>query len=58
MLVEEMTKAGKNSYSYRWDEPNPTENNLLVQHSAEKWWMFQGVNTGCDIFAICLFSQF
>jgi hypothetical protein len=57
MLVEAMTKAGKNSYAYRWDEPNPTENDSLAQHAAENWWMFRGVNTGYDIFTTLCFSQ-
>ncbi|KIM26792.1 hypothetical protein M408DRAFT_330394 [Serendipita vermifera MAFF 305830] len=45
-LVEVMERRGKRSYIYRFDERNPTQDGLLVQHSAENWWMFQGANTG------------
>ncbi|KIM26791.1 hypothetical protein M408DRAFT_177761 [Serendipita vermifera MAFF 305830] len=45
-LVESMTKGGKRSYIYRFDERNPTEDGWRVNHSAENWWMFQGTNTG------------
>ncbi|PVF95497.1 alpha/beta-hydrolase [Serendipita vermifera] len=49
-LVSVETKAGQPSYSYRFDEPNPTTRREgdegRVHHSAENWWMHQGSNTG------------
>ncbi|EMD37060.1 hypothetical protein CERSUDRAFT_137491 [Gelatoporia subvermispora B] len=34
------------TFTYRYNTPNPTSNSTSVAHSAENWMMFQGTNTG------------
>ncbi|TFK53144.1 alpha/beta-hydrolase [Heliocybe sulcata] len=36
-----------NTWTYRYNQPNPTQvNDTLVEHAAENWMMFRGTNTG------------
>ncbi|CAG8632426.1 10994_t:CDS:2, partial [Acaulospora colombiana] len=60
-LLSVETKAGQPSYSYRFDEPNPTTRREgdegKVHHSAENWWMHQGSNTGFALTPFTTASQ-
>ncbi|KAG1871950.1 Alpha/Beta hydrolase protein [Suillus tomentosus] len=35
-----------NTWTYRYNTPNPTSGSDLVSHAAENWMMFDGTNTG------------
>ncbi|KAH7910915.1 Alpha/Beta hydrolase protein [Hygrophoropsis aurantiaca] len=35
-----------NTWTYRYNQPNPTSGSDVVAHAAENWMMFQGTNTG------------
>ncbi|CCA72715.1 related to triacylglycerol lipase II precursor [Serendipita indica DSM 11827] len=47
-LAELYAAEGLPVYAYRFDQANPTRPGRGVEHSAENWWMFQGVNTGIN----------
>ena len=34
------------TFVYRYNTPNPTGGDPLVEHAAENWMMFLGTNTG------------
>ncbi|KAF5378976.1 hypothetical protein D9757_009120 [Collybiopsis confluens] len=34
------------AWTYRYNQPNPTSGGDAVQHAAENWMMFNGINTG------------
>ncbi|KIK58088.1 hypothetical protein GYMLUDRAFT_45639 [Collybiopsis luxurians FD-317 M1] len=34
------------AWTYRYNQPNPTSPGTAVQHAAENWMMFNGINTG------------
>ncbi|THU84215.1 alpha beta-hydrolase [Dendrothele bispora CBS 962.96] len=36
------------SFTYRYNQPNPTQSGTAVQHAAENWMMFKGINTGVN----------
>ncbi|KAK1233835.1 hypothetical protein PQX77_003001 [Marasmius sp. AFHP31] len=36
------------SWTYRYNQPNPTQNTPAVNHAAENWMMFLGSNTGSN----------
>ncbi|KAK7461801.1 hypothetical protein VKT23_008233 [Stygiomarasmius scandens] len=36
------------SFTYRYNQPNPTQQGTAVQHAAENWMMFKGINTGVN----------
>ncbi|KIK58091.1 hypothetical protein GYMLUDRAFT_262697 [Collybiopsis luxurians FD-317 M1] len=36
------------AWTYRYNQPNPTQPGTAVQHSAENWMMFNGINTGSN----------
>ncbi|KAE9401291.1 alpha/beta-hydrolase [Gymnopus androsaceus JB14] len=38
----DLTKA----WTYRYNQPNPTQGTSAVEHAAENWMMFNGINTG------------
>ena len=40
-------EAGTNVWTYRYNQPNPTQNEPgITEHAAENWMMFRGTNTG------------
>ncbi|KAK7461803.1 hypothetical protein VKT23_008235 [Stygiomarasmius scandens] len=38
--------AATKAFTYRYNQPNPTQQGTAVQHAAENWMMFLGSNTG------------
>ncbi|KAF5341405.1 hypothetical protein D9758_012277 [Tetrapyrgos nigripes] len=36
------------AFTYRYNQPNPTQAGTAVQHAAENWMMFKGINTGTN----------
>ncbi|KAK7461830.1 hypothetical protein VKT23_008260 [Stygiomarasmius scandens] len=36
------------AWTYRYNQPNPTQSGTAVQHAAENWMMFLGINTGTN----------
>ncbi|KAK7461848.1 hypothetical protein VKT23_008278 [Stygiomarasmius scandens] len=36
------------AWTYRYNQPNPTQAGTAVQHAAENWMMFSGINTGTN----------
>ncbi|KAI0028154.1 alpha beta-hydrolase [Vararia minispora EC-137] len=42
----ELRCAGLATYTYRFNQANPTSGSAVVGHAAENWWMFLGTNTG------------
>lgn len=45
ILAPEFSKTGK-SWTYRYNQPNPTSGSNATGHAAENWMMFLGTNTG------------
>lgn len=39
-------KTTKETWTYRYNTPNPTSGSDVVAHAAENWMMFMGINTG------------
>jgi len=36
------------AWTYRYNQPNPTQGGTAVGHAAENWMMFRGINTGTN----------
>ncbi|KAF7300838.1 Aldolase-II domain-containing protein [Mycena kentingensis (nom. inval.)] len=50
LIASAVAKRGSDckAWTYRYNQPNPTQEGTAVQHAAENWMMFRGINTGTN----------